>query len=396
MDNATHVDLSLFIVKIAGACNLNCSYCYVYNKGDQTYRERPTVMSDATFGATVNRIRRHCERTGRRSVRVTLHGGEPMMVRPLQADAWFTLLKDALDPVDVHLTIQTNATLITPEWVGVINRHQINVGVSIDGPEELHDLHRVDKSGRGSHGRVLRGLEQLRAAGIGFGLLCVVPLGAADPLAVHSHLMSLGPHSVSYLLPDFTHDTISDVRRDFGPTPCADFLLPILDVWITADPPAPAVGLFRRMIVLILGGDPAADIFGNGPLGFAVVETDGAIESLDCLRVCEEGITRTGLNVHRDDFEQIAELGEFHRNVLVNGTILPTECTPCPERNTCGGGYLPHRYSASRAFDNPSVWCEDLKLLFARLRHLLDVDVSETQLRRQVLHELATAPEAMT
>lgn len=67
------------IVKIASRCNLNCSYCYVYNQADTSWRERPAVMSKETFAATVERIRRHTLLSGQQTVTIIFHGGEPTL-----------------------------------------------------------------------------------------------------------------------------------------------------------------------------------------------------------------------------------------------------------------------------------------------------------------------------
>ena len=78
----------------------------------------------------------------------------------------------------------------------------------------------------------------------------------------------------------------------------------------------------------------------------------------------------------------------FHERVVFTGMPLPTACTSCSERELCGGGYLPHRYSKRRCFDNPSVWCEDIRAMLRYLRLALGVDHEETELRRSALHSL--------
>ena len=124
------------------------------------------------------------------------------------------------------------------------------------------------------------------------------------------------------------------------------------------------------------------------PLRFVFIETDGEIEILDVLRTSSSGITDTGLNVLRNDFQQLADVSRFHSDVVFKGVPIPTGCGSCIEKSTCSGGYLPHRYSRDRGFDNPSVWCADLLKLFAHVRERLGVTVEETQLRRDALAEL--------
>ena len=82
-------------------------------------------------------------------------------------------------------------------------------------------------------------------------------------------------------------------------------------------------------------------------------------------------------------------MSDLHRLAIFDGVRLPSGCEACRERTTCAGGYLPHRYSRARGFDNPTVWCADMLRLFGRLRELLKVPVEETTLRRRILAEIA-------
>jgi uncharacterized protein len=68
-----------FVLKVVSRCNLDCSYCYVYNKGDTTWRSKPAIMPDEVFARALDRIRRYCEREGQRRVELTFHGGEPCL-----------------------------------------------------------------------------------------------------------------------------------------------------------------------------------------------------------------------------------------------------------------------------------------------------------------------------
>ncbi|MEW6499282.1 MAG: hypothetical protein AB1589_43400, partial [Cyanobacteriota bacterium] len=272
-------------------------------------------------------------------------------------------------------------------WAEVFKQHDVIVGISMDGPKELHDRFRVDHQGEGSYNRVKAGIIQLRQTGIPVQFLSVIQLNS-DPLQIHRHLIELGASSIDYLFPDFTHDTIAPIRAQHGSTPCADYLIPIFEEWWfkgTLDVP---VSLFWNMARVILGGESQVDFLGNRPFGFLFVETDGAIEGLDVLRVCKHGIAQTGLNVLHDEFSRVAEVSELHGKAIFTGLPLPAGCQQCPEQETCAGGYLPHRYSEQRKFDNPSVWCQDLLCLFNHIRARLDVSVEETALRRQILNEL--------
>ena len=164
--------------------------------------------------------------------------------------------------------------------------------------------------------------------------------------------------------------------------------MPIVEKWCLMDWEEIDVPLFRQIAELILGGPSRSDQFGNGPLGIVCVEADGDIEGLDVLRVCGDGTAAAGLSVLRDDFEQIAAASELHGRAIFAGLRLPSACFDCPERDTCGGGYLPHRFSKERGFDNASIWCADILQLFGKMRALLAVSVPETASRRAFLSQL--------
>ncbi|MGH2942957.1 MAG: radical SAM protein [Solirubrobacteraceae bacterium] len=377
--------------KVASRCNLNCSYCYVFNKGDTTWRDRPARMSQEVFEAGIARLRDACVRTGREHVGVTLHGGEPTLIGPRRARAFFEAARDGLAGVaDVRLAIQTNGTRLNREWVELFDEHRVDVGVSMDGPAAVHDRQRVDHRGRGSHRAVRRGLDLLREGGVPFALLSVVNFDA-DPLEVHEEFCEIGPDRISYLMPHLTHDDMRAVHARHGATPCADWLAPVLDHWWRHGTLRAPVQPFASMARLVLGGPSDLDQFGGAPLGFCFVETDGEIEGLDVLKICEDGFAATGHNVLTEGFDAFAAGGGLLSEMVFGGRPLPTGCAGCAEADTCGGGYVPHRYLRGAGLDRPSVWCRDLLGLFSHVRRLLQVEPSQTHERRRGLAELAAA-----
>src|SRR5262249_36318817 len=181
--------LSQFIVKVASRCNLNCSYCYVYNQADATWRTRPALMSDETSDAVLARIRRNCEEGGQDKVAILFHGGEPTLIGSRRFTSMCERARERLgDMTSVELEIQTNGTRLDEDWVQVFLEHDVRVGISLDGPREVNDAARVDHKGRGSYDSVARGVALLRDGGVPFGILSVVQLGA-DPLSIHRHFL---------------------------------------------------------------------------------------------------------------------------------------------------------------------------------------------------------------
>ena len=377
-----------FVLKTASRCNLNCSYCYVYNKGNDSWRNKPAIMPDRIFDASVTRIHRYCETSGQPSVTISFHGGEPCLIGPERfAERCSRLRRDLGHHAHVRLVLQTNGTLLDAKWAEVIRMYGVEVGVSVDGAERVHDANRVDHRGDGSYKRVSQGLATLKEAGVPFSILSVIQLGS-DGLAAHRHLLSLDPQGINYLFPDFTHDSFGHIHQSYGQTPCWDFLRPIFEDWAGSWPPQIMIPLFWNMIRLVMGADSNLDVLGNGRLPFVFIQADGAIECLDVLGVCGTDVPQTGLSVLTNEFADIGAASEFHHSTMFVGTPLPRGCQDCPERDTCGGGYLPHRYSLGRGFDNPSVWCADLLAFFGHVRRWLEVPVEETVARRAALQWL--------
>ncbi len=379
-----------FVFKVSARCNLDCAYCYVFNKADQSWRTRSALMNNAIFDAALERVRRHCVASGQPVVRLMFHGGEPLLAGINRFRGWLDRIDRVLSGVvGVRLAIQTNATLIDDSWARLLAEHDVEVGVSLDGPQAVNDRYRIDHAGRGSYATVVRCIETLRRLGAKFSLLSVIQLGA-DSAAIYRHFQDLKPDTINFLFPDYNQDEIAAVRALHGATPIFEFLRPIVDAWVQDTGSGAAdVPLLRNICRLILGGESRSDMFGNSPLGFVFVEVDGEIEGLDVLRLDGQGFSACGVNVVAHDFSAIGRFSDFHDRAIFRGLPLPQACVSCHEAQTCAGGYLPHRYSAARGFDNPSAWCDDILLLFDYLRRLLDVDVAETRLRRQLLAELA-------
>jgi len=108
------------------------------------------------------------------------------------------------------------------------------------------------------------------------------------------------------------------------------------------------------------------------------VESDGTWEALDTLRICGNGITRTGLDVRTRDVEDIWAV-PLYQIGLRNQELLPEVCRSCAYRQVCGGGYLPHRYRSDTGFANPSVYCADLLGVLSHIRRRLAADLQRVR-----------------
>jgi uncharacterized protein len=372
--NNVRDDIQILIVKIAERCNLNCSYCYMYNHADRSYIDRPVFMSGDIFRALLTRVRDYCLRRPGHTIRIVFHGGEPMLVGPRVFDEFASAATDYLGSSLAGLAVQTNATLITDEWVKVLRRHRVAIGVSLDGPPETHNQVRVDFAGKGSHERVINGLSILQKAGLHCGILCVVNPGRSGYEA-YRYFRSLDVANIDFLFPDASHDSKPLTYAAYGETPISDFLIPIFDAWFYEDDPNVKIRVFIDIIRSLLGGKPISEVIGNSISGYLVIDTDGSIQTNDALRVCDTGIAESGLNVVDNGFDELYLGHSMFRSIVLEGMPLAQKCRVCPELNICSGGFLPHRYSRKNGFDNPSIWCDDLLTLISHIRHHVDLSI---------------------
>jgi len=359
------------ILKIAAPCNLNCSYCYVYNHQDKSYRTRPIFISEAVSERVWEVISDYCDRRGQHTMGITFHGGEPTLIGAKRLDLLARRAKDVLGHRLRGLSIQTNATLIDQDWIDVFQKNDVKVGVSLDGPREVNDMFRVDHSGRGSYEKVIAGLSCLQNNNLDPSILCVVnpTLSGADTFR---YFLSLGIRRMNFLLPDATHDSKQRLYGHLGATPVADYLIPAFDAWFDLDDPDVKISLFTDFLRMMMGGESETDAFSNPLMSYVVIETDGSIEALDALRVCEENIASSGLNVVTHGLDDLHLGRPLLPRAIHEGFALTDVCQRCAERDLCGGGYLPHRYARTNGFDNPSVWCLDILKLLGHIRGRLE------------------------
>jgi uncharacterized protein len=370
-----HADqkISQIILKIATRCNLNCSYCYVYNHEDTGFKSRPKFIDDHTYDSVLMRIKQYCEYHNKSDFLVCFHGGEPTLVGLRRLKELVTRARRELDRCLGGICLQTNGTLIDEAWAKALKELGVGVSVSLDGPPDIHDMTRVYRRGGGSYAATASGIKTLQNNGISPSVLCVVTPGA-DGESAYKHIRSLNVTSIDFLLPDVSHNSKEHMYGGLGDTPVAEYLIPVLDAWLAEDDPDVSVRIFRELFRRLMGANGLTDGFGGSGSSYLIVETDGAIEANDALRVCENGIAASGLNVLHHGFDDL-ELGlPLVHKTIRGGFPLPTECGLCPERQICAGGYLPHRYSRKNGFDNPSVWCRDILKILAKMRAYLQAD----------------------
>jgi uncharacterized protein len=150
-------------------------------------------------------------------------------------------------------------------------------------------------------------------------------------------------------------------------TAYADWLLTIFEAWFHERPQTITIRRFRDIIALMANAKSASEEWGLHPIDFAVVETNGSIEAVDTLKTTYAGANYLGLNVFANSFDEVLTSPMVMERQQRWARLCET-CRACPLVEVCGGGYFPHRYSSLKGFQNPSVYCADLKKMIPEVR----------------------------
>ena len=225
-----------------------------------------------------------------------------------------------------------------------------------------------------------RGINLLKSRDSVFrGLLAVVDL-VNDPAAVHGHLASFEPDVIDFNIPHATHDQplarLDSTKPEYG-----IWLSRVFDAWIGGDH-RNVVRFAEDIMALSCGVKVSVETLGLAPSRIAVIESNGTYESTDTLRAAGEGQSKLDLDVFRHSLDDVLH----HPNITFRDSGLESLSDECQRRSlveVCGGGYLPHRFSSSNGYRNPSVYCADLTYLISRVQRHLDAAGWEVGLRRQ-------------
>jgi uncharacterized protein len=211
-NNTENLKCRFAVVKVASRCNLNCTYCYVYNQGDKTYLTQPKVMSAEVVKSLIYRIKEHCLEHDIKNFTFIIHGGEPLLAPQSFYENLVSTSKQILEDTDIKLrfSMQTNGVLVTKEWCDLFNRLNISIGISIDGPELYNDMYRIYHSGKGSYHDIVNGIKLANEySKVPVGLLSVINIDI-EPEMLYDMYISLDVSSVDILLPDGNYENIPE------------------------------------------------------------------------------------------------------------------------------------------------------------------------------------------
>jgi len=165
--------VELVVIQGSPFCNINCKYCYLPNRLNKDKISKETVFK------IVERLIQD-DLLGRK-VSFVWHAGEPLAVPLGFYHDLFSIIKQCVpESTRVQHHMQTNGTLINDEWCAFIKEHDIRIGVSVDGPQELNDLNRLTRSEKSTFDKVMRGVNCLKKHGIEYHAIAVITQSALE------------------------------------------------------------------------------------------------------------------------------------------------------------------------------------------------------------------------
>ena len=201
-------------------CNLDCKYCFYLEKEKLYPGENQWRMSDAVLEEY---IRQYIRSQPAPEINFAWQGGEPTLLGVDFFRKAVALQKKYAGGKTIFNAIQTNGTLLDDEWCEFLAANKFLVGLSIDGPAELHDKYRVDKRQQPTFGAVMRGLELLKKHGVEFNTLTVVNrANSQQPLEVYRFLKSIGSQFLQFipLVERAAPAEMKTAGYDFAAPPC--------------------------------------------------------------------------------------------------------------------------------------------------------------------------------
>jgi len=340
--------VDLVIIQPTPFCNINCSYCYLSDRGNKKRITFDTVDAIANFLCNVP--------VANPPLKVVWHAGEPLVI-PVsfyeRAFRCFTLIPET---PKVQHCFQTNATTINDEWCDLFKRWSVHIGVSVDGPRQIHDIHRVDRSGRGTFDRVMRGISKLRQHEVP---LTKESLSAPDE--IWGFYRSNGITEVAFNVDEQEGaNSVSTLEPSEHLTQFRKFMSRIADLQETDRTiHVRELDNMRRRLIAPPGAEVAKS--DNRPGAILNIDTDGNLTTFSPELLGEIHPTYgrfAWANVHVDSWEQLGQNVQFqHANADIKaGVDLCRQ--KCPYFTVCGGGCPSNKLAEHSTFVAAETkWC---------------------------------------
>jgi len=391
---------------IGALCNLDCTYCYYLEKQHLYASEGATPrMSDAVLDSY---IRQYIEAQPGEQVSFAWQGGEPTLLGVEFFERVVALQQKYAGGKRIDNALQTNGTQLDDRWGAFLAQHEFLVGLSIDGPESLHDAYRVDKGGQPSFALVLRGLEILQKHGVAFNTLTVIHhKNSYHAREVYAFLKEIGSSYLQFipiveqqadepdanglvLLKPFAQQPVHVSDWSVEPAQFGRFLMEVFDEWVRHDVGRVFVQSFDVALESWVGLPQSLCVFAPECGRAMVVEHNGDLYSCDHFVYPEN---RLG-NLREQPLALLAEARQQARFGHAK-SILPRDCQQCAVRFACNGECPKHRFAISASGEQGlNYLCAGYKAFFTHIDPYMRFMAAELDAQRPPANVMAWARAA--
>lgn len=334
-------DFQVFVKPVGSLCNLACKYCYYLKSGALYPEERNARMSEALLEEY---IVQHINASSGPTIFFSWHGGEPTMAG-LQYFQRIVEIQRKHQPDDCRIIngLQTNGTLLDDDWCRFLASENFTVGISLDGPEDLHSVYRNSKDGKSSFEETVRGYELLKSHGVPCEILCVVnAVNVEQPIRVYRYFKELKCQFISFLplVERIPKGWDISAERSVSAKAFGQFLCAIFDEWKALDIGDVKIQIFEEALRTAFDMEHTLCIFKETCGGVPVVEHNGDFYSCDHFVDSQHLIGNIGQT-------SLVDLLESRRQEvfgLEKLYLLPDFCLQCDVRNMCNGGCPKNRF----------------------------------------------------
>jgi len=375
---------------IGPLCNLNCEYCFYLEKQalfgpDENYR-----MSDGVLSAFITN---YVKSQPTPVVEFVWQGGEPTLLGIDFFKRVVQLQKQFAGAKTITNSLQTNGTLLDEDWCHFLKKHNFMVGISLDGPKEIHDRYRRDRKGTGTFDKVMRGLKLLQKHKVEYNVLaCVARETARRPLDVYHFFKKEGVEFIQFspVVERVTDGGSAQLglrlagpaaldreERETDVTPWSvipeeygDFLIDIYEDWVRHDVGTVFVMNFEWVLNAWIGNPSPVCVYAETCGRSVVIEHNGDVYACDH---CVYPEYRLG-NIKTDRLSGMVERSLQSGFGVKKEAVLPGWCKECEVLAACHGGCPKHRFEKTYC-DEPGLQylCPGYKKFFFHIRKYLRV-----------------------
>lgn len=376
---------SLLIKPASAVCNLDCAYCFYLDREADPYKELPgrrmsleileRLVDTYLFYSYPNSV-------------FAFQGGEPTLAGLKFFEKLIEFQKEyGRDGQNVSNALQTNAILIDEDWCELLREYNWLLGVSIDGPEEMHDRYRFNKAGRGTWKQVMRGIEVLQKHKVEFNVLCVLSQANVErPKEVYQFFRGLGIDNIQYI-PLAEFDPQGNLLPfTITPEQYGRFLSETFDLW-WPDRRKVRIRFFDNVAEALAGQKPGNCTMHETCDSYVVVEYNGDVYPCDFF---VEKEWKLG-NITLDSWPEIAR--RQRRYAFAAKKTLPRpECQVCEYEPICHGGCPKLRHGRYRRFEDLDYFCASYKMVYAKCLGPLRKEVEKLLSRHAAAELQAVSP----